>query len=155
MGCCRFPIKNIPNCMKAFDSPISHQIGATSLTLLDHTVVLIPMTRDLRDTYTTSIKTPVFHGRVTMPRSEKSIRKQLIRFIIGARGYVGSISQARDTLVSFACAELSRSLLCPISEKNNQNLISSLTFKTPNFTGIVVRYVITAGDKPFKPTAPH
>lgn len=154
MGCCRFLIKNIPNCMKAFDSPISHQIGATSLTLLDHTAVLI-MTRDLRDTYTTSIKTPVFHGRVTMPRSETSIRKQLIKFNIGARGYVGSISQARDTLLCIACAELCRSLLCSISEKTSQSLISSLSLKTPKLTGIVARYVITAGDKPFKPTAPH
>lgn len=55
----------------------------------------------------------------------------------------------------FACAELSRSLLCPISEKNNQNLISSLKFKTPKPTGIVARYVITAGDRPFKPIAQH
>lgn len=55
----------------------------------------------------------------------------------------------------FACAALSRSLLCPISEKNNQNLISSLKFKTPKPTGIVARYVITAGDRPFKPIAQH
>lgn len=73
-------------------SLISHQAGATSLALLDQTIVFIPTTTDLRKTLTASAKAPVFQGRwVSTPMREIRTRKEPMKLAMGTRGYEESI----------------------------------------------------------------
>ena len=73
-------------------SPISHHTGATSLTLSDHTIVLIAVTMDMTETQKAKLMRLMFQDRWTiMTDRGRRTRMKARMFTIGTSGNVGSM----------------------------------------------------------------
>lgn len=88
-------------------SHISHQTGATSLTLSENTVVLTPVSIATRNIHVPNIQTPVFHGRVSKFIRGMRTRMHPRKFATGTRGNVGSIILPENKNELDFCKELS------------------------------------------------
>ena len=76
----------------AIVSPISHHMGATSLTLSDHTNVLTAVAMDMTETQKAKLMRLMFQDRCTiMTDRGRRMRMNARMFTIGTSGNVGSM----------------------------------------------------------------
>lgn len=72
---------------------MSHQTAAESFALSDHTILFTPRIKHAIETQKPYKETPTFVRRLDVMKGT-STRKKQMKFAIGTKGYVGSISSS-------------------------------------------------------------